>query len=106
MYFFLSYSLFFIIIIFKYIILPSLLSCNPSVFCMTQADHGTCQRTQNAIWKITFSFFDRFAENVSVYLCEDFLLFLHTHYKHLFISYPFSLDYRIVESNLWQKSMY
>lgn len=96
---------FFSFFFFNTISVPSMLSCNPSVFCMAPVDYSTYQRTQNALRRITFSFFDGYPVNIAVHSFEG-ILFFHTRYKHSLNELPFSSDYRIAESYLWQKAIY
>lgn len=67
----------------------SMLSCNPSVFCMASADYSTYQRTQDSICRISLSFFDGYIANVVVKSFESILLSFHTHYKNLLNELPF-----------------
>lgn len=73
-------------------LIPSMLSCNPSVFCMAPADYSTYQRTQDSIRRITSSFFDGYTANVVIKSFEGILLSFHTHYKNLLDELPFFIE--------------
>lgn len=76
-------SFFFSFFFFNTISLPSMLFYNPPVFCVAPADYSMYQRTQNALCRIIFSFFDGYAVNIAVHSFVGILLSFHTHCKHL-----------------------
>lgn len=86
-----------------------MLSCNPSVFCMAPVDYSTYQRTQNALCRITFSFFDGYAVNIAVHSFEG-ILFFHTRYKHSLNELPFFIGLQdcwelfMTEINIFKQS--